>query len=357
MPVVAGIIGGTTLAGGVLGNYLAGQQASALAGSNRLSALATLAQGFRAPPEIGDVNYLQYKTPEEYQLAGLITPEQLADTKLANILRNEEARQAQIDVLNQYKDLSQTGLSAIDRAALTEIQNQLAMQEKGQREAILQNMASRGLAGSGSELAANLLASQQASQIASKQGIAQAAQAQQARLNALSNIAQMGQSLESTDFERQAQKAQAQDIINQFNVQNRNVAQAQNLAARQAIQNANIEQANKIAQANIDLQNQAITQNVVNKPLAQYGMQNQYQSGISNAMQNQAAMQGQQAMSQYQTQAGLLGSGLQTGGSLAGMYAMRQPTQTAQPNTLSASQVAQRQQEIGSQYPYLRVER
>ena len=43
-----------------------------------------------------------------------------------------------------------------------------------------------------------------------------------------------------------------------------------------------------------------------------------------------AGSQAQQAMNQYQTQAQLLGAGMQTGGTLAGMYAMRQPTQTAQ---------------------------
>jgi hypothetical protein len=209
-------------------------------------------------------------------------------------------------------------LTAVDRAALTDIQNQIATQERGQREAILQNMAQRGLSGSGTELAANLLAGQSASQRASQMGMDQAAQAQQARLQALGNVAQMGQGLEQADYERAARQAQAGDVINQFNTQNKISAQAQNLANKQDVLNRNKAQANAIAQQNTDLVNQALTQNVINKPLAQYGLQTQYQSGIAGGLQNQAGMQSQQAMNQYNTQAQLLGAGLQTGGTVAG---------------------------------------
>jgi hypothetical protein len=320
MPVTGAVIAGVggVAAGGLLGQYLAGQQTGALAGANKLQTLATLVQGLQAPPTIGDITYQQYAEPIDYELAGTLTPEQLQETELRNILRNEQARQAQLDVLGEYQDLSQTGLTAIDRAALSEIQNQIATQERGQREAILQNMAQRGLSGSGTELAANLLAGQSASQRASQMGMDQAAQAQQARLQALGNVAQMGQGLEETDFQRAARQAQASDVINQFNVQNKNVAQAQNLANKQDIININRQQQNRIREANTDLVNQALTQNVINKPLAQYGLQTQYASGVSGGLQNQAGMQSQQAMNRLNTQAQLLGAGMQTGGTVAG---------------------------------------
>jgi hypothetical protein len=333
MPVIGTAIGlgvGGAAIGGLAGQYFAGQQASALAGANKLSAMASLAQALRPPPEIADITLQQYAIPEQYQLAGTLTPEQLRNTLLSDIAINAQQRQNQLDALNQYKQLSQTGLSAIDRAALTEIQNQIATQERGQREAILQNMAQRGLSGSGLELASRLQAGQTAAQTASAQSMEQAAQAQQARLQALANVAQMSQGLETTDYARAAQAAQAQDVINQFNVQNRNVAQSQNLAALQAIKNANVEQANKIAQANIDLANKQKWQNIVNKPLAQYGLQSEYQSGVANALQNQSALQAQQAMNQYQTQANLFGAGLQAGGTLGGAYAGRK-SDTTQP--------------------------
>ena len=357
---VGAIIGGGAVVGQLGGQYLAGQQTKSLAGSNRLQALGTLAQALNRPPEIPEIQYLQYARPEEYTLAGTLSPEALSETELRQIVTSPEFRQAQLDVLQRFQEQGEQGLTAIDRAALVDIQNEIARQERGQREAILSNMAQRGLAGSGQELAANLLAGQESAQRASEEGMRIAAQQQANRQEALARVAQLSGGLEQTDYERAFNAARAQDVINQFNVQNRNLAQAQNLAARQAIIDANIAERNRIAQANIDIANRERQQNIINRPLAQYGLQSDYTSALAGGLSGMAGSQAQQAMGQYQTQAGLLGTGLQTGGSLASAYVTRQPTQTtqtAQPNTLTASQVAQRQQEIRSQYPNLRVER
>ena len=325
--------------------------------ANRLQALATLAQASNRPPDIADIEYQQYAMPEEYQLVGSYTPEELTDTQLRQLKASPEFRQAQLDVLQKYKEQGEQGLTAIDRAALTDIQNELARQERGQREAILANMAQRGMAGSGQELASSLLAGQESAQRASQEGMRLAAQQQANRQEALARVAQMSGGLDQTDYERAADVARAQDVINQFNVANRIQSGRELQATKQRLAEQNIAQKNALRQANVDLLNQQRQQNIVNKPLAQYGLQSTYTSGVASGLGGMAGSQAQQAMNQYQTQAQLLGTGIQTGGSLAGMYAMRQPTQTAQPNTLTASQVAQRQQEIGSQYPYLRVER
>jgi len=337
MPVTASIIGGSTLAGGLLGNVLAGQQAQALAGSNRLQQLSALAQLANRPPEIGNVTYQQYAAPIDYELAGTLNPEQLQDTELRNILRNEQARQAQLDVLGEYQDLSQTGLTAVDRAALTDIQNQIATQERGQREAILQNMAQRGLSGSGTELAANLLAGQSASQRASQMGMDQAAQAQQARLQALENVARMGQGLEETDFQRASRQAEASDVINQFNTRNKIVAESENLANKQDVMNLTTQQRNRIREGNTDLINQALTENVINRPLAQYGLQSRYTSGVAGGLQDVAGSRERQATNRYNTQAQLLGTGLQTGGTIAGAYANRPATPATPRDPYSAN--------------------
>lgn len=328
---------GTTAVSGLLGNYLAGQQAGALAGSNRLQALASLAQALNRPPEIPEVQFERYAAPEEYQLAGTLSPEALTPTQLRQILSSPEYLQAQEDVLAQYQQLTGEGLSAIDRAALAEIQNEITTQERGQREAILQNMAQRGMSGSGAELAANLLAQQQASQTASLEGQRIAAQGQQARLQALGNVAQLGGELGATEYERGLNLARAEDVINQFNTQNRNLAQAQNLAAAQAIANARTEQRNQYRNALTDLANQEITQNRINRPLAQYGLQSQYTSGITGALGGMAQSQAQQAMNQYNTQAQMLGAGLQTGGTLGAAYYSRPSTSASKPGKPSQS--------------------
>lgn len=333
---VGAIIGGGAVVGQLGGQYLAGQQTKSLAGSNRLQALGTLAQALNRPPEIPEIQYLQYARPEEYTLAGTLSPEALSETELRQIVTSPEFRQAQLDVLQRFQEQGEQGLTAIDRAALVDIQNEIARQERGQREAILSNMAQRGLAGSGQELAANLLAGQESAQRASEEGMRIAAQQQANRQEALARVAQLSGGLEQTDYERAFNAARAQDVINQFNVQNRNLAQAQNLAARQAIIDANISERNRIAQANIDIANRERQQNIINRPLAQYGLQSDYTSALAGGLSGMAGSQAQQAMGQYQTQAGLLGTGLQTGGSLASAYVNRPATPISKPESKPA---------------------
>ena len=318
---VAAISGGVSALGGLAGNLMAGQQASAMAGANKLQGLSVLASALNRPEALQDVNFAQYASPDEYALAGMISPEAMSPTELRNILLNAEARQAQMDALGQYRDLSNEGLSAIDRAALTEIQNQVANQERASRESVLQNMAQRGMSGSGQELASSLQSQQAGSQNANLMGQQVAAQAQQARLQALGNMANLGSGIERADYEREANKATAQDAINQFNVQNRNVAQAGNIGAKQNIMNMNVSERNRINQANIDMQNQEQFQNKVGNKIAQYGANQAYSSGLSGSLAGMGQSQAGQAQSQYQTQAGMFGTGLQTGGTLAGaMY-------------------------------------
>ena len=309
-------LGGGAILGQLGGQYLAGKQAQALAGSNRLQALATLAQALNKPPEIQNIEYQQYAMPEEYQLVGSYTPEALTDTQLRQLKASPEFRQAQLDVLQKYKEQGEQGLTAIDRAALADIQNELARQERGQREAILANMAQRGMAGSGQELASSLLAGQESAQRASQEGMRLAAQQQANRQEALARVAQMAGGLEQTDFERAANVARAQDVINQFNVANRIQSGRELQATKQRLAEQNIAQRNALRQANVDLLNQQRQQNIINKPLAQYGLQSTYTSGVPGGLGGMAQSQAQQAMNQYQTQANLTGSLLQAGGTI-----------------------------------------
>lgn len=315
MPVTALIAGGAgTVAGGLMG-YLTRPDLSASTQSAKLQALTAL---LNRPPEIPEVELQKYSTPEALAYLGNFTPEELQATGLPAGVINQAMRNKQLQALGGVEELSQTGLSAIDRAALSEIQNEIAMQERGQRESILQNMAQRGLSGSGQELAAQLQSSQAASQLASQQGLQQAAQAQRARVDALSNLSNMATGIESTDFQRQAQKAQAQDVINQFNVQNRNVAGLRNLQTQQDLANMNVQERNRIAQANADLANQQIMQNQVNRPLAQYGLQSQYTSALGQGIGGVGQTQTQQQLANQQAMSQGLGTGLTVGGTVAG---------------------------------------
>jgi hypothetical protein len=333
MPVTAALIGGGgVIAGGLMG-YLTKPNLSASTGSAKLQALTAL---LNRPPEIPEVELQKYSTPEALSYLGNFTPEELQATGLPAGVINQAMRQKQLQALGGVEQLSQTGLSAIDRAALTEIQNEIAMQERGQRESILQNMAQRGMSGSGQELAAQLQSSQAASQLASQQGMQQAAQAQRARVDALSNLSNMATGIESTDFERQAQKAQAQDVINQFNVQNRNVAGLRNLQTQQDLSTMNAQERNRIAQANTDLMNKQIIQNKVNRPLSQYGLQTDYTSALSQGIGGVGQTQTQQQLANQQAMSQGLGTGLTVGGTVAGA-ALTGPKQSTTPATTTAT--------------------
>ena len=184
-------------------------------------------------------------------------------------------------------------------------------------------MAQRGISGSGQELAAQLQGSQAASQLASQQGMQQAAQAQRARMQALSSLSEMAGGIEQTDFQREAQRQEAQDAINRFNLQNRNVAELRNLDLQQSLKNEFEREKARVAQANVDLENQQRLQNQVNRPLAQYGLQTQYASGISQGIGNVGQTQTQQQLANQQAMMQGLGTGLNVGGSLAGGYLSR----------------------------------
>lgn len=320
MPINTALIaGGAGVAAGGLMGYLTRPNLSASTNAAKLQALTALAN---RPPEIPEVEYQKYSTPEALSYLGNFTPEELQATGLPSGVINQAMRNKQLQALGGIEELSQTGLSAIDRAALTEIQNQIASQERGQRESILQNMAQRGLSGSGQELAAQLQSSQAASQQASTQGMQQAAQAQRARVDALSNLANLSSGIEQTDFQREQQKQAAQDAINQFNVQNKNVAGLRNLQTQQDIANINAQERNRIAQANIDLENRQRLQNQVNRPLAQYGLQTEYASGLSQGIGGVGQIQTQQQLANQQAMSQGLGTGLSVGGGVAGAALM-----------------------------------
>jgi hypothetical protein len=316
MPVTTALIAGGagTVAGGLMG-YLTRPDLSASTNSAKIQALTAL---LNRPPEIPEVELQKYSTPEALAYLGNFTPEELQATGLPAGVINQAMRNKQLQALGGVEQLSQTGLSAIDRAALSEIQNEIAMQERGQRESILQNMAQRGLSGSGQELAAQLQSSQAASQLASQQGLQQAAQAQRARVDALSNLSNMASGIEQTDFQRQAQKAQAQDVINQFNTQNRNVAKLRDLDLQQNLMNEFERNKLRVSQANTDLANQQIMQNQVNRPLAQYGLQSQYASALGQGIGGVGQTQTQQQLANQQAMSQGLGTGLTVGGTVAG---------------------------------------
>lgn len=113
------------------------------------------------------------------------------------------------------------GMTLEDRVAYSQAADQTAQRARGAREAVMQNMAARGMSGSGSELAAQLANEQGAAQANATAGAQAASDSRTRALQALVQGGQMAGSTRGQDFTEASGKAQAQDSINKFNASQR----------------------------------------------------------------------------------------------------------------------------------------
>lgn len=182
-----------------------------------------------------------------------------AASSYANIdPRYKDEQLGVLDALNTIVDTD--GMDPQSRAVLHQLTGQTQAAERGGREAIMQNAAARGIGGSGLELGAQLSNQQGSATSLANQGFQAAADANQRKLQAINDIAGVSGQM----FGQEAQAAQAQDAINNFNTSNRvnwrNQATLQNQAETQ-----------RIADQNTFLANQ---QELYNKGLYQQAYQN-----------------------------------------------------------------------------------
>lgn len=205
---------------------------------------------------------------------------QQSPTAFNQIAANPADQQAERDQVAALSNIANNGgrTAAFD-ANLAAIQQGENANAAGQRGAVMQNAAARGISGSGTELMSELAANQNAQNAQNAQDLGVAANAQNTALSAGMGAAQVGSNLYSQDYGAAANKAAAQDAINRFNSG----------------------QSTAINQYNTGIGNQA---QQYNTGLQQQGYQNQYQKaqGIANAdmggtnfWQNQANMGAQQA--------------------------------------------------------------
>ena len=230
---------------------------------------------------------------EAPELVGLLEAEALGPSRFEEIQMDPRLQAAQMAALEDVSGIAQTGLGAADELALEEIRRRASGQAQAQRATALQQMQERGMGDSGALLAAQLQAGQSAADMASMQGMQQAAQAQQARMAALGQQANMASGMQEQMLGLDIRKASADDLIKQFNAQNRQSVQERNLDAMQNIKNMGTATRNQMEVANKGLIPQ------------QFQMQMARATGQNQASQNlaeqymgqaQAAQQGQQAM-------------------------------------------------------------
>lgn len=147
--------------------------------------------------------------------------QELGRPKAADVRSDPRLRNEQLAALAALDEIAAGGgMTAQDRANMQRLQNQTAQSNKGRQDAILQNRASRGMAGSGDELLAQLASSQAATNQQSAQSLDISAMAQQRALEAILNKGQAAGNLRSQDVQEAARRAEAEDAIARFNAQN-----------------------------------------------------------------------------------------------------------------------------------------
>jgi hypothetical protein len=256
---------------------------------------------------------------ESPQLIGELIPElqgyvdQLGPSAFSEIEAPEGLKQSQISALNTLQErVDQGGLTETDKAEINQLNRNLMGKQKSNDEALLQNLAERGVLGSGDEIALRRASSQEARQTAAREAEARAALAQESKFNAAQLLGDMASSQRAGEYKEQSDKAQAADVINQFNLQNRTQARREDLGVLNQAQQANLQNKQAIENARVAAANQ---QETANKALIQQDYQNQLQKAgaISGAQQNAANALGQQAQGQQQGFNQLLSSGASLG--------------------------------------------
>lgn len=228
-----------------------------------------------------------YELLQAPELLAEYSPEELAMSKVSQIETDPELISAQREALAQMQEFGRTGLGEEDILAAKELQRGVARQEQARQAQIQREMAQRGMGDSGVSLAAKLSSSQAASNRAAEEANRIAMEAARARRAAVGQSADLASRLRGQEFGEAERKASAEDIINRFNTQQRNLAQQQNIAQRQ-----------KYADIGTELQNK--------KLLAKAGMERQK---FQDKMQKAGAMG--TAQQNYASQLGQIGAGKQ----------------------------------------------
>lgn len=257
---------------------------------------------------------------EELLSAGVLTPEQENEVKqqmsqLDSYKEDIQARDLQKNALLKMQGVSEEGFTPETKAEIELLRMNQARDQKGEQDAILQNMASRGMAGSGQELAARLLGSQAGAERSAKERLQLAAEANRAATEAIANTGSMAQNLRSSDLGVAESKARAADAINQFNTQLASGREQRNVGSRNEAQQANLSNKQRIMDTNVGTRNE---QEKYNKALIQQKFENEMAkaSGLAGQYTNKGKFETDSAAAKA-SQYAAIGAGVDKAGESA----------------------------------------
>lgn len=299
MPPAA--IGAGALAAGALGAGVAGAISSNNASKRAARAARVGQEAFEsiALPRISE----QELELELLKSMGDLNPELQEnvlqeDTAFQEISEDPRLRKAQLDALSTLSNISsEGGMDAQAMATLAGAQSQAGQMARGNREALMQNAAARGVGGSGLEFVLSDQANQNAANQFANESLNAAAAAEARKMEALQGMAGLGGQMRSQDFNVASTKANAQDAINRFNATNRTQIGGANVDRRNTAMAQNLQNKQQLSNQNVALKN---SQQQYNKELLQNKFDNEIKraQGISgsSAQVANAQLQGGQAV-------------------------------------------------------------
>ncbi len=245
----------------------AAQVIGGLVGQNQQRQAAAGAQAARdramqgiAGVEIPDIEKMKlaFEMPELIgQYNPLLETElQLGPSSMEGVSTDPRLAQAQMSALEQLSGYSKGEMTPADAMALEQIRRNSASQGQARQQAILSEMQQRGQGGSGAELIARLKAGQAEADRASQEGAALQQMLQQRALQAITNQATLGGSMRSQEFGEKSDIAKAKDIVNQFNLQNKQNVGQRNVGQQNEAQAMNLRERQRIADQAVALRNQ-----------------------------------------------------------------------------------------------------
>jgi hypothetical protein len=238
---------------------------------------------------------------EAPELVGQLEAEALGSSRFEEISMDPRLQAAQMAALEDITGIAEAG--GLDAQSRLNLEEGLA-RASGAEQARLQQLIEDPTLGQGQRLALQAQAVQGSGQSARDVALQSAAQAQQARMAALGQQANLASGMQQQQLGLAGQKASAADAIAQFNTQQRMGVQSQNLANRQ-----------RIAEAGAATRNQ---QEMYNKGLIQQKFQNEMAkaTGVTGQQSNMAGNLQQQASSAQQAQQAQTGALIGLGGTL-----------------------------------------
>jgi hypothetical protein len=284
-------------AANLLGTYLGNEAASKDRNAQKAMIQEAKAEFDKLglPPEEGmNIFYEELKkkapdySPEEFKA----TMQQ--GTEYDKVKTDPRYKDAQLQSLAALRQVANGGQTLQDKLDVENNKRKMLGQSQAAQQQVLNSLQQRGVSSAGMELASRQQAAQDsANQMAQYQAQVQA-QAQQRALEAMMRGGQLASSYRDQDFSEQAKRAQAQDMINQFNAQTTNQAGQYNVGNRNQAQQINNAEAQRIADANVGIRNKGMDTRA-NAAGQQWDRKMQAAQGKAGQYGNQAQYYGQQA--------------------------------------------------------------